>query len=545
VLQCAVIGAVYLFPHCTRNVAGGGTEDVNTRIVMGKIYLAGNQPASHALVRLIPDGYDPVTGGPLGDSLTDTTGDGGDYLLKAAGPGVYNIVAVDIVQRTRLLISGLTVQDHITNAPPGSLTNPGIIKAFLPDSIDTLNGYVYVPGTDIAAFPGSGKGFFIIDSVPAGLIPVLEYAVKNTATRNAVRYGIQVTSGDTCVILMPAWKFAQRLYLNTTASGADVPGNVTVFPALVRLTNSNFFFARAKGDGSDLRFTKSDGTPLSYEIERWDSANGRAEIWVKIDTVYGNSSSQYVEMYWGNAIVTSGSNGAAVFDTVNGFQGVWHMAQGGGATARDATINGYHGTPTGATKPIDTTGPVGRAKWFDGSTSCFVMANTASSKLNFPQNGTYTLSAWANPTSLGGQFKYNDICNKSDLQYNLCLSDNSPIPPNPWSMTEYNGGWQSTNSTVTAVINQWTYVTGIRDGTNQSIYVNGDFSSSAISTAGGGSRDETRNVGIGALTNTVVNDWFSGSIDEVRIENKVRSSDWIKLCYMNQKTTDALVVTGP
>ena len=61
VLQCAVIGAVYLFPHCTRNVAGGGTEDVNTRIVMGKIYLAGNQPASHALVRLIPDGYDPVT----------------------------------------------------------------------------------------------------------------------------------------------------------------------------------------------------------------------------------------------------------------------------------------------------------------------------------------------------------------------------------------------------------------------------------------------------------------------------------------------------
>jgi hypothetical protein len=35
---------------------------------------------------------------------------------------------------------------------------------------------------------------------------------------------------------------------------------------------------------------------------------------------------------------------------------------------------------------------------------------------------------------------------------------------------------------------------------------------------------------------------FLGSIDEVRICRVARSQDWIKLCYMNQKAQDALVI---
>jgi hypothetical protein len=34
---------------------------------------------------------------------------------------------------------------------------------------------------------------------------------------------------------------------------------------------------------------------------------------------------------------------------------------------------------------------------------------------------------------------------------------------------------------------------------------------------------------------------FLGKIDEVRISNSAKNTDWIKLCYMNQKTSDALV----
>jgi hypothetical protein len=35
---------------------------------------------------------------------------------------------------------------------------------------------------------------------------------------------------------------------------------------------------------------------------------------------------------------------------------------------------------------------------------------------------------------------------------------------------------------------------------------------------------------------------FTGRIDEVRVSTTVLSADWMKLCYMNQKAQDALVV---
>jgi hypothetical protein len=36
--------------------------------------------------------------------------------------------------------------------------------------------------------------------------------------------------------------------------------------------------------------------------------------------------------------------------------------------------------------------------------------------------------------------------------------------------------------------------------------------------------------------------FFKGMIDEIRISNVAYGPDWIKLCYMNQKAQDALVV---
>ena len=42
------------------------------------------------------------------------------------------------------------------------------------------------------------------------------------------------------------------------------------------------------------------------------------------------------------------------------------------------------------------------------------------------------------------------------------------------------------------------------------------------------------------------NNWspyfFKGMVDEVRISNIALSADWIKLCYMNQRIDDKLVI---
>jgi hypothetical protein len=36
--------------------------------------------------------------------------------------------------------------------------------------------------------------------------------------------------------------------------------------------------------------------------------------------------------------------------------------------------------------------------------------------------------------------------------------------------------------------------------------------------------------------------YFKGRVDEVRITRGTLSADWIKLCYMNQKAHDALII---
>ena len=169
---------------------------------------------------------------------------------------------------------------------------------------------------------------------------------------------------------------------------------MTGFPVLIRLTGSAFDFSQAQTSGGDLRFAKSDNTPLPYEIERWDPAAGMAEVWVKVDTVLGNDNTHAITMYWGNPNVADSSNGAAVFDTASGFQGVWHLGEAGNTVAKDATINGFNGTLYGMTAASSVPGAIGIARNFDGASGYIQMIGTAAGKLNFSQNGFYAVSAW-------------------------------------------------------------------------------------------------------------------------------------------------------
>ena len=89
----------------------------------------------------------------------------------------------------------------------------------------------------------------------------------------------------------------------------------------------------------------------------------------------------------------------------------------------------------------------------------------------------------------------------------------------------------------------WRYVTFTVDnaGHVQRIYIDGRPSGTAVF------RDTIMysGAGINTLVGTHGNGKsylnFYGGIDEVRIESVARSTDWIKLCYMNQKALDAVV----
>ncbi len=527
-----------VFQCSPSRIAGGTGEETTNGQVAGVIMGQNGVPAIHSRVLLVPQSYDPIADSTHSLLLFDTTNDSGRYVFRDIQNGIYTLSASSVDGKTNALINDVVVGNKGLLVATATLGLPGSIKIFLPDSTDTIGGYLFIAGTGISAELSGAMGFVFLDSVPSGIIPSLRYAVRFSAVAPAVlRDSARVLPGDTTVVSYPGWLSSKKLHLNTTASGAGVSGMVTNFPVLVRLTSNTFNFAQARSDGGDLRFARSDGSPLPYEIEQWDISAGQAAIWVRVDTVFGNDSTHFITMCWGNSTATSSSNGMAVFDTANGFQGVWHMAQSQSANALDATGNHFDGAASDSS-PHPVAGEVGLCQKFDGTSNYIQMPGTASGKLNFPQNGTYSVGAWVYADTLDST--YSKIVEKNNCQYKLQKDG-----LNRWEFSEYESALGYDMTTTPASAGAWVYLVGVREGSSQYLYVNGLCVNNVITVlADSSARDTTTDVTVGrvATPNSAILNFFKGEIDEVRIQNRALSPDWIKLCYMNQKTVDALVV---
>jgi hypothetical protein len=533
-LFIVLLGTLFIVRCAMDHIAGGGGgSDVGNGVVVGKIVTGNGKSPVNARVLFIPSDYDPQTGDFGSDVVIDSVDSNGNYQFIAPQPVTYNLQAMWGSDGSRLLIEGIRpTKDSVTTVHTDTLRKPGTLKVMAPDSADRTNGYLYVPGTTISASLLNHTGLIELDSIPTGTLPVIYYSAKNNAVPRPIRYNITVNSGITTFIYYSSWTRSRRIFLNTSVSGAGAVGNVFNFPVLVRLTKNNFNFPEAKPAGDDIRFAKQDNTALSFEIERWDPMAGLAELWVKIDTVFGNDSGHCIMMYWGNQQAAPISNGAAVFDTGNGFQGVWHMNQAANSPVRDATYNNYIGTRFGQNAAVS--GAIGTAQAFDGSSTYLQMMGTAYGKMNFPKNGYYCVSAWVYTDTL--DMNYHIIASKGNTQYNLEIRKN-----NNWQFNEYKDltGWEITNSPGTA--KTWTYLAGVRSGTNQYLYVNGICTSNTpwIET-NVFARYTGEDFKIGRRTD-LVDYFFNGMIDEVRVSSIDLSADWIKLCYMNQRLDDKLV----
>jgi hypothetical protein len=84
------------------------------------------------------------------------------------------------------------------------------------------------------------------------------------------------------------------------------------------------------------------------------------------------------------------------------------------------------------------------------------------------------------------------------------------------------------------VVQAWKYVVGVVNGANQYLYVDGVLANTIITGGQSTGRIVSNSVTIGKLSESATR-FFNGKIDEVRMSNVVRSADWIKLCYENQR----------
>lgn len=98
------------------------------------------------------------------------------------------------------------------------------------------------------------------------------------------------------------WSERAKITLNTSAQGLETKEAASNVTVAVRLHSGNFDFTAAKEDGSDLRVIAGDDkTPLKFSIERFDSVNELAVLWVQLPSVLPGTDKNVFYVYGGNA----------------------------------------------------------------------------------------------------------------------------------------------------------------------------------------------------------------------------------------------------
>ncbi len=210
----------------------------------------------------------------------------------------------------------------------------------------------------------------------------------------------------------------------------------------------------------------------------------------------------------------------------NGLVGLWSFngADVSGTTAYDRSGQGNTGTITnGATPSI---GKVGQALNLDGTNDYVDLGTSAS----LQPASALTVSAWVKRT--GSFVDINGIItsvkdNSHDGGYIL-----SGTAANKIRMYIWNGsGWVFSESTTVLPIGQWYQLTGVWDGTNVKLYINGvqEDSDAVSSISYTGTSYATF---IGTYGQTV---YTPAVIDEVRIYNRGLSASEVKQLYLTGK----------
>ncbi len=317
------------------------------------------------------------------------------------------------------------------------------------------------------------------------------------------------------------WRHNGSIFILTTPEGANLPASCMEknFPLLVHLHKDFFDFRQANARGDDLRFSTSADAPLAYEIEEWDAAQGVASIWVRIPEIKGDSR-QEIRLHWGKPDAVSESNGKAVFNESNGYLSVWHMAD----PAKDE-VGTLEAVDTGT---LPAKGVVGAARRFPGNKGIFCGDKIA----GYPTgSGSHSSEAWFRAEKPNARIL---AWGNEKPQGKVVMEISSP--PHIRMECYFSDANVAGKSAVAA--SEWTHVVHTYQKGESKVYVNGRLD--------GVSKSPGAPLKIPSPAKMWIGGWFHnynfvGEIDEVRISKVVRSADWVKLQYENQRPQQNLV----
>ena len=298
------------------------------------------------------------------------------------------------------------------------------------------------------------------------------------------------------------WTVRKQVTLDTKAAG--VPVEVTSVPVLVRLSSGNFDFLSAKEDGADIRVVAEDDmTELKFHVERFDSVNELAFVWVQVPKLAGGNSTQHIWLYSGNKEAPQAADSKTSYDAQQLM--VFHLSEAQGLP-QDATLNGNHASE--AKVSYSTGGVIAGAAKMSGDGGMVAGSPALLAAREF------TFSAWIKPEKADGE-----LLSMGGLT--LGLAGGVPLLSN-------NGAKLA--SGVAIALNSWHHV-AITVGTGFTLYVDGK---SVATAAGAFTPAATLRMGGGLV----------GEMDEVQISTVTRSGAWLAAQAESQAQNGKLVKYG-
>ena len=263
------------------------------------------------------------------------------------------------------------------------------------------------------------------------------------------------------------------------------------FPVVVRLHSGNFDFSGANPDGSDLRFIGSDDkTELKFHIEKYDSVNELAVIWVQLPKIDTADKESYFWVYSGNEKAKASADAKSTWDAAT--VAAFHFAEK--TLLQDSSASALMAA---GEIGVQKSALLGEAAIFSGKPVSIATIPGLKGAT------AYTWSAWIKPENVTQSAILLSLGNALSLKTDgLKLSLNA-------GATKIAGGELKAAT--------WQHVALTVDGTKANLYVNG------ISVANGDVPS------VDASANVKVGDAYAGEMDEMQIANVARSAEWLKL----------------
>jgi hypothetical protein len=204
--------------------------------------------------------------------------------------------------------------------------------------------------------------------------------------------------------------------------------------------------------------------------------------------------------------------------------------------ANDITVNGYNGTVTGASLTTDRFGSVNKAYNFNGikgyPNDPEIVQEIVINNKFIDLSTDYTISIWMNSTNIskGSQAIFNSIghtgfvieLNNNNVPNKLMYGVGNSVTF--WDLIYASG--TSTNFQN----NEWRHMIFIKSGTSYKLYLDGKLEGTSIV-----SKSSTYSESVGLRIGSIGggNSVFKGALDDVRVYNRVLTSNEIAYLSLN------------